>query len=214
VAVSEFTRLQVISLLGVAAAKVRVIHHGVRPLEFPAGPREKVVLSVGALQTRKNIARLVEAFESVGTEWRLVLSGSAGYGADRIFDRIRRSPARERIVLAGYTTPNDLAAWYSRASVFAFPSLDEGFGMPVLEAMAAGTPVITSNRSALPEVAGDAALLVNPEDTGELSRALAEVTRSPELRQDLARRGLARAKSFRWEDAVQRTWELYGELLH
>jgi len=142
-----------------------------------------------------------------------VLSGSAGYGADRIFDRIRRSPARERIVLAGYTTPAQLAGWYSRASVFAFPSLDEGFGMPVLEAMAAGTPVITSNRSALPEVAGDAALLVNPEDTDELGRALAEVTGSEDLRRELARRGLERAKTFRWEDAVRRTWELYGELL-
>ena len=213
VAVSEFTRRQVISLLGVAAGKVRVIHHGTRPLAFPACPREKVILSVGALQARKNIARLVDAFESVGTEWRLVLSGSAGYGADRIFDRIRRSPARERIVLAGYTTPAELAAWYSRASVFAFPSLDEGFGMPVLEAMAAGTPVIASNRSALPEVAGDAALLVNPEDTDELCRALAEVTGSEDLRRELARRGLERAKSFRWEDAVRRTWELYGELL-
>jgi glycosyltransferase involved in cell wall biosynthesis len=115
--------------------------------------------------------------------------------------------------LAGYTTTAELAAWYSRASVFAFPSLDEGFGMPVLEAMAAGTPVITSNRSALPEVAGDAALLVNPEDTDELRRALAEVTGSEDLRRELSQRGLERAKSFRWEDAVRRTWELYGELL-
>ncbi|MGA2145118.1 MAG: glycosyltransferase family 1 protein [Bryobacteraceae bacterium] len=213
VAVSEFTRRQAISLLGVAADKVRVIHHGARPLEFPACPREKVILSVGALQTRKNILRLVEAFESVAADWRLVLSGSAGYGADRIFDRIRRSPARERIVLAGYTTPVELAAWYARASVFAFPSLDEGFGMPVLEAMAAGTPVLTSNRSALPEVAGDAALLVNPEDTDELARELAEITTNEDLRQDLARRGLERVKAFRWEAAVRRTWELYAELL-
>jgi glycosyltransferase involved in cell wall biosynthesis len=213
VAVSEFTRQQVISLLGVAAAKVRVIHHGIRPLAFPSCPREKVILSVGALQARKNIVRLVDAFESVDTEWRLVLSGSAGYGADGVFERIRRSPARERIVLPGYTTPDELAAWYSRAGIFAFPSLDEGFGMPVLEAMAAGTPVITSNRSALPEVAGDAAILVNPEDTQELCQALADVTGSENLRQDLARRGLERAKSFRWEDAVRRTWELYGELL-
>jgi glycosyltransferase involved in cell wall biosynthesis len=91
--------------------------------------------------------------------------------------------------------------------------MDEGFGMPVLEAMAAGTPVLTSNRSALPEVAGDAALLVNPEDTDGLARALAEITTNEDLRQDLARRGLERVRAFRWEAAVRRTWELYAELL-
>ena len=131
---------------------------------LPPLPRENVILNVGAIQKRKNIARLVAAFETVAPEWRLVLAGSDGYGAEEIRARIAASPARERIAVLGYVTPEELAGWYARASVFAFPSLDEGFGMPVLEAMAAGVPVVTSNRSALPEVAGDAALLVDPEE--------------------------------------------------
>ena len=130
--------------------------------------REQVVLNVGAVQKRKNIARLVEAFETVDSGWRLVLAGAAGYDAEEILERISRSPARDRILVCGYVTPAELAGWYARAKIFAFPSLDEGFGMPLLEAMSAGVPIVTSNRSALPEVAGDAALLVDPEDTGAL----------------------------------------------
>ena len=115
--------------------------------------------------------------------------------------------------MTGYVSPEELAAWYARAAIFAFPSLDEGFGMPILEAMAAGTPVVTSNRSALPEVAGDAALLVDPENTEELAEALRRLTE----RQDFAgRAGAARqgpAQPFTWEKAVAETWEIYRELL-
>jgi glycosyltransferase involved in cell wall biosynthesis len=168
---------------------------------------------VGAIQKRKNIARLVEAFETVDNSWRLVLVGSAGYGADEILARIERSPARARIAVTGYVTPESLAGWYSRAMVFAFPSLDEGFGMPVLEAMASGIPVLTSSRSALPEVAGDAAWLVDPEDTEALAQALRSMTERRELREDLARRGVLRARRFTWEKAVRETWDVYEEVL-
>jgi glycosyltransferase involved in cell wall biosynthesis len=224
IAVSEFTRGQVISLLGVEPARVRVVHHGIRALALPDGDspgtawpdksaRQKVILNVGAIQKRKNIARLVEAFEAVGPAWRLVLIGSSGYGAAQIHARIAASPARERISVLGYVTPEELAAWYARAMVFAFPSLDEGFGMPVLEAMTAGTPVLTSNRSALPEVAGDAALLADPEDTGALVYALQRLTRDDELRARLSRLGVERARLFSWEKAVDQTWEVYLDLL-
>jgi glycosyltransferase involved in cell wall biosynthesis len=228
IAISEFTRSQVISLLGVEPARVRVVHHGARVLAFPgeAFPdgatgtalpgetaRQKVILNVGAIQKRKNIARLVEAFEAVDPAWRLVLIGSSGYGAAEIHARIAASPARERISVLGYVTPEDLAAWYARAMVFAFPSLDEGFGMPVLEAMTAGTPVLTSTRSALPEVAGDAALLADPEDTGALVHALQSLTQDEELRARLARLGVERARLFSWEKAVDQTWNVYLDLL-
>ena len=213
IAVSEFTRGQVISLLGVEPSRVHVVHHGVRQLEFPAVERQKVILNVGAIQTRKNIARLVEAFETADPSWRLVLAGSAGYGSGEILERIAASPARERITVTGYVSSGELGTWYASASIFAFPSLDEGFGMPVLEAMAAGTPVVTSNRSALAEVAGDAAMLVDPESAEELARALRDLTEREELRRELASRGADRARLFTWEKAVEQTWNIYRELL-
>jgi glycosyltransferase involved in cell wall biosynthesis len=216
IAVSEFTKGQVVSLLGVDASKVVVVRHGIRPLAYPprAGqPREKVVLHVGAIQTRKNVARLVEAFERLEPDWRLALAGSFGYGAERIRARIESSAARERISVLGYVDSDELAAWYARAAIFAFPSLDEGFGMPVLEAMAGGAPVLTSNRSALPEVAGDAAVLVDPEDTEALIEALRGMADDEVLRQELAARGMARARLFTWEKAVRETWDVYEELL-
>jgi glycosyltransferase involved in cell wall biosynthesis len=206
----------VVSLLGVDAAKVHVVHHGTRVLPEQGGARcnrERVILNVGAIQKRKNIGRLVEAFETLAPPWQLVLAGSSGYGAEEILARIGNSPARDRIRVTGYVSAEELAGWYARASVFAFPSLDEGFGMPVLEAMAAGVPVITSNRSALPEVAGDAALLVDPENTEGLEYALRELTLDLDLCRELARRGTARAQTFTWERAVRETWDVYRTLL-
>ena len=213
IAVSEFTRSQVIGLLGVEPARVRVVRHGIRRLAPRPVAREKVILHVGAIQKRKNLERLVDAFESVDPAWKLVLAGSSGFGADRILTRIQQSSARPRIQVTGYVSPEELAGWYSRASLFAFPSLDEGFGMPVLEAMAAGIPVITSNRSALREVAGEAALLVDPEHTEALAEAVRDLTQSETRRQELTQRGLAHAQQFTWEKAVRETWDVYRELL-
>jgi glycosyltransferase involved in cell wall biosynthesis len=214
IAVSEFTRSQVISLLGVEPSRVHVVQHGIRRLDFPrVVERQKVILNVGAIQTRKNIARLVEAFEAVDPSWRLVLAGSAGFGSAEILARIEASPARGRITVTGYIPPEELAGWYAKASIFAFPSLDEGFGMPVLEAMAAGVPVVTSNRSALPEVAGDAAMLVDPENTEELAEAMHDLTQGEELRKNVARLGVDRARQFTWEKAVAETWNVYRKLL-
>ena len=215
IAVSEFTRQQVIRLLGAAPEKVWVVHHGTRrlPCANAAAAREKIVLNVGAIQKRKNIARLVAAFEAVDSAWRLVLVGSEGYGAEEIRARIASSPARERIRMTGYVAPEELAGWYARAMIFAFPSLDEGFGMPVLEAMANGIPVLTSNRSALPEVAGDAARLVDPENSEELTEALYALTARAEVREELAQRGVLRAHGFTWEKAVRETWNIYGRVL-
>jgi glycosyltransferase involved in cell wall biosynthesis len=212
ITVSEFTKSQVTALLGVDPRKVHVVHHGVRELALRTVPREKIILSVGAIQKRKNTARLVEAFESVDQSWSLVLAGSAGFGFPEIRGRIESSRARERIQVTGYLSPAGLAALYSRASVFAFPSLDEGFGMPVLEAMAAGIPVITSNRSALPEVAGDAAVLVDPHDTAAMASGLGRLTRDEDWRAELVARGSARAKLFTWERAVRETWQVYRDL--
>jgi glycosyltransferase involved in cell wall biosynthesis len=213
IAVSHFTAGQVQELLGVERSRIHVVHHGITARPASAVTREKVILHVGAIQHRKNLLRLVQAFEKVDPPWRLVLAGSGGFGAEEILHRVESSPARERIELPGYVTSADLGSWYARAMIFAFPSLDEGFGMPVLEAMAAGVPVLSSNRSALPEVAGDAALLIDPEDTEALTVELRNLTREEGLRESLRRRGLERAQGFSWSTAVQRTWGVYRDLL-
>lgn len=216
IAVSEFTADQVSYLLEVDRARIRVVPHGVHtPNTTDGAKRENVILSVGALQVRKNVGRLVQAFELLSDKsWRLVLAGAAnGYGAAGILEQIQRSPARERIEVTGYLSNSDLERWYSRAKIFAFPSLDEGFGIPVLEAMAHGVPVITSKRSALEEVAGDAALLIDPKNVDELSGAIERLMSSNTMQMDLTARGLVRAAGFSWERSARATHAVYEELL-
>jgi glycosyltransferase involved in cell wall biosynthesis len=221
IAVSHFTAGQVEHLLQTAASRIRVIPHGVvlppEPLRgagMEVSTRENVVLFVGAIQRRKNIARLVQAFERMPGTWRLILAGAPdGYGAAEELRAVEDSPRRGAIEVLGYVSSGLLEALYQRARIFAFPSLDEGFGMPVLEAMAHGVPVLTSNRSALPEVAGDAALLVNPEDTHALGDALLRLASDEDLRTELIRRGLERARQFTWDSAVESTWNVYHEII-
>jgi len=214
VTVSAFTARQVEQLLGVEPARLRVIHHGVRVRAESSEPRQNIILHVGAIQRRKNVARLLEAFERMPGGWRLVLAGACGgYGAAEIMERIERSPCRSSIDVLGYVTDRQLASLYATASIFAFPSLDEGFGMPVLDAMASGVPVVTSTRSALPEVAGDAALLVDPEDVGAIEEALTRLAADTALRERLSQQGRERAQEFTWAHAIEKTWEVYRELL-
>jgi len=215
IAVSHFTARQVEQLLGVDARRIRVIHHGVQPPREPPATarREHIVLFVGALQRRKNIVRLVEAFEQLPRDWRLVLAGSYGFGAEEIRARIEASHRRNEIQTLGYVTHRVLSELYRRASIFAFPSLDEGFGMPLLDAMANGVPILTSNVSAMPEVAGTAALLVDPLDTGAIASGLAKLIDDSDLRTRLTQAGLERSREFSWEKAVEETWRVYEELL-
>ena len=215
IAVSEFTASQVHQLLGVERTRIHVIPHGVRAPSTPgATTREPLILFVGAIQKRKNIARLVKAFEQVPAGWRLALAGATdGYGASEELRAVEASVRRADIDVLGYVSAEQRAALYSRASIFAFPSLDEGFGIPVLEAMAYGVAVVTSNCSALPEVAGDAALLVDPCNVEQLGAALAQVASDQDLRSRLIARGTARAGSFSWEVVVESTWALYQETM-
>jgi len=163
---------------------------------------------VGAIQTRKNITRLVEAVERLDVE--LVLAGSDGYGAAEIRAGIEASPARRRIRCLGYVDRATLDDLYRTAAALVFPSLDEGFGIPVLEAMAAGLPVVTSNRGGTAEAAGDAAVLVDPADVESIragiERVLGDTT-------DLIRKGRERAAQFTWARAARETLAVYRELL-
>jgi glycosyltransferase involved in cell wall biosynthesis len=215
IAVSESTAGQVEGLLKVERARLRVIPHGVRARERASAEvaREPVILFVGAIQKRKNVRRLVEAFERTPADWKLVLAGSLGYGAAEVLQAVEQSGRRANITITGYISDEELELWFGRASLFAFPSLDEGFGIPVLEAMARGLPVLTSNRSALPEVAGEAALLVNPEVTEEIAAGLNRLIAEEELREELSRRGLERSRGYTWERAANDTWNVYRELL-
>ena len=199
IAVSRFTAGQVEEFLGVEPARIRVIPHGVHvpPAAGQNATRQNLVLFVGAIQRRKNVRGLVRAFERMPASWRLALAGAAdGFGAAEELHAVESSPRKSDIDVLGYVTQTELEALYRRARIFAFPSLDEGFGMPVLDAMANSVPVITSQRSALPEVAGDAALLVNPDDPEEIAAALVRLASDEALCDDLARRGASALCSF------------------
>jgi glycosyltransferase involved in cell wall biosynthesis len=181
------------------------------PRPIPNLPREKVVLCVGAIQKRKNQAMLIRAFRALPDDWTLVLAGSRGYGSDAALGNV--TGASDRVRITGYLTEEEVAAWYARASIFAFPSFDEGFGMPILEAMAAGVPVVAGNRSALPEVCGDAAEQIDPDSEEQLASALLRLATDEGRRSELIARGLNRSKQFPWEKAVAKTQAVYDELL-
>jgi glycosyltransferase involved in cell wall biosynthesis len=213
IAVSRFTACAVEQLLGVDQKRIRVVPHGVRPPRAVSIDREKLVLSVGSIQKRKNTARLVRAFAAMPAGWRLVLAGGRGYGADETLREIERSPRRSDIEAPDHVSPARLAELYASAGIFAFPSLDEGFGIPILEAMANGAPVLTSNRSSMPEVCGGAGLMVDPENEEELAAVLCRLADDEELRSTLAARGRERAREFTWERTVAETWSVYREVL-
>jgi glycosyltransferase involved in cell wall biosynthesis len=220
IAISEFTAAQIVEHLNYPRDRISVVHHGVDPIPEispqQAGAfrrylelEQPFVLHVGAIQRRKNVARLVEAFERLPERYLLVLAGSAGYGAQTILDRIEKSPARRRIRLLGYRTRDELNQLYRTAAVLAFPSLEEGFGLPVLEAMSAGLPVVTSNGSALKEVAGNAALLVDPLDVDGLRNALQTALEDSSERDRLVAAGIRHAAGFTWRRAAQQTLAVY-----
>jgi len=224
IAVSQYTANHVAELLGYPAEKITVVPHGV-DVPAPATEQERVrirrrlgiegpfLLSVGSIQARKNTERLVQAFERLDSDTVLVLAGGEGFGAEDALARVASGPAKHRIRRLGYVDDETRRLLYQSATALVFPSLDEGFGIPALEAMAAGLPVVASNRSALPEACGDAALLVDPLSVEEIHVAMKRVQTDASLRTDLARRGRTRAAAFTWKAAAEKTWSVYQELL-
>jgi glycosyltransferase involved in cell wall biosynthesis len=236
IAVSGATRDDLRTVLGVPDDKVVVIHEAVGP-EFAApaepaalaavtrryGIRPPYCLFVGNLEPRKNLSRLIEAFGllrvrsvgagAAGAPPQLVLAGTRGWLYSGIFATVEAQGGAPDIVFTGYVPPADLPLLYAGAACFVFPSLYEGFGLPVLEAMAAGTPVVASRVGAIPEVAGDAALLVDARRPAELAEALETVLTDPALRARLVARGRVRARSFTWEAVARQTLAAY-EAVH
>ncbi len=215
ICVSEFTARQVESLLKVERSRLRVVHHGTRFVETPVGTgRQPWILHVGAVQARKNLVRLIDAFElAAPAPWRLVLVGSEGFGAEQVREHAAASSARDRIEFHRLGRRPAAAELYANSSVMAFPSLDEGFGIPVLEAMAWGLPVIASNGSSLPEVCGNAALLVDPTDTAALATAMRTFIEDPAFAAGLASKGREQARHRPLERCRGRDLRVYTELL-
>lgn len=227
IAVSEATRQDLIELYQTPPQKISVLYHGVTPDFQPvlepdrlAAVRHKYglgqqpfILSVGTIQPRKNYQRLIQAFAALNPALALVIVGSKGWHYEAIFDEVARCGLTGRVYFLGFTADADLPALYSAASLFVYPSLYEGFGIPALEAMACGTPVIASNQSALPEVVGDAGLLVDPCDGEAWTAAISRLWADPALCQKLAQAGRARAAQFTWEGMAVKLLNLYKELL-
>lgn len=218
IAVSNQTKNDLTREYGVAGSKITVIHSGLNHLRFhPVNPdrslralglRQPYILFLSTVHPRKNLFRLIEAFERIDSdELQLVVAGKPGWMHDAIDARIEISPARRRISRLGFVPDEHIPALYSGAEVFALPSLYEGFGFGILEAMACGTPVVTSDRSSMPEIAGDAAVFVNPFDTQEIQRGL-ERALKPDERHRLVSAGLDRASGFTWERTACQTLEV------
>ncbi|MDX6598095.1 MAG: hypothetical protein QOE87_1982 [Gaiellales bacterium] len=227
IAVSEFTRADVCDQYGLDPAKVIAIPNGVssafRPLEDAKdrvrerfGIDRPYVLCVGALQARKNIPLAIEAYARLmgrGTECELVVAGGDRGGRIDVLDAILRTRMTGRVHLVGHVEDEELPALYSAAQALVFPSLYEGFGLPALEAMASGTPVVASNTTGLAEAVGDAGLTVDPASAEELAEALGRVLGDTELRDRLVAAGYARAAHFTWARAAGATAGVYREVL-
>jgi glycosyltransferase involved in cell wall biosynthesis len=225
---STVSKSGILRFLRVKPEKVSVIplaaNARYRPLDpeaiRPALARYRVeppyILYVGSLESRKNLPRLLEAYARLREllpAWTLVIVGARKWKFTPIFETVRRLALEPHVHFTGFVEEADLPALYNGADLFAFPSLYEGFGLPVLEAMACGTPVVTSNTSSLPEVAGDAALLVDPTDVEAIAAAMARVLTDPALAQEMRGKGLAQASQFTWERTARETLAVYETVL-
>ncbi len=197
IAVSENTRQDAIKMLGIAPEKIQTIHSGVAEEYFNAKPAKRerpYVLYVGTIEPRKNLDTLLDAWKLLNPDFELVIVGPEGWGSEKTLARIRAEAT-----YLGYVPESDLPGLVAGATVFVYPSLYEGFGFPVVQAMAAGVPVVTSNTSCLPEIAGDAAVLVDPRSPSEIASGLSRLLDSESTRAQFAALGRERAEMFRWE---------------
>lgn len=230
ISVSEATKCDVVRFYGVEPDKVKVIYEANDPsfklvkdeaklgeIKSKYDLSDKFVLYVGSIFARRNIPRLLEALkavaEKVPTVKLMIIGEDRAYPSQNIGERIKRLGLGNRVVWLDYVPEDDLILLYNVADLFAYPSSYEGFGLPILEAMACGTPVITANLSSLPEVAGDSALYVDPTSVSEMASAMVKVLTGEQIAESLSQRGLQRANSFSWREAAQETLQLFEDLL-
>ncbi|MHC4618683.1 MAG: glycosyltransferase family 4 protein [Planctomycetota bacterium] len=217
-AVSEHTKRDIVRYCRVDPGKLTVVYEAADDDYKPVSDKsvlesvrdkyrlpEKFILYVGSLSPRKNIGRLLEAFANVRDRvpHHLVLTASKSWKDSQVYEIMNRLGLKDRINKLGYVESADMAALYNLADAYVYPSLYEGFGLPILEAMQCGCPVVASNATSIPEVAGDAAILVDPLDTGALAEAIQKVLIDPELRAELVSRGFEQARKFSWDKAAK-----------
>ncbi len=226
---STATRQSIVEAYGTPTEKITVLYPGYEPDLAPIrdpvalarvrrryGIPGEYILFLGRIQPRKNLARLIEAFSAIALDYphlTLVLAGPTGWLAKPIVAGARALNLSDRVCFPGYIAPEDKAALISGARLFAYPSLYEGFGFPILEAQACGTPLLTGTTSSLPEVAGEGGLLVDPEDTDAIARGLRKLLEDAALRQRLVDGGFANLTRFSWERTAERVSTLIEELL-
>jgi len=224
ITVSECSRSDAVRIYRVPPDKIRVIHEGVDPRFQPIENREtlaavrqkyhlpdRFILHVGTIEPRKNLPLLFEALAALSRDsGPLVVAGKVGWLTEPIFERVKEAGVEDRITFTGYVPDDDLPALIGAASVLAMPSKYEGFGLPVVEAMACGTPVVASSASSLPEVGGDAALYAPPDDARAWVEALRRVLADEALRASMREKGLRQAAKFRWDIAARQTAEVYA----
>ncbi len=221
IAVSATTRADLVRSYGVPPGKIAVVHSAIDHQRFhphdptamlaTAGVPRPYLLFLSTVQPRKNLERLVTAFEQIDDpELRLVVAGRSGWMSEPIERRLRASPKRDRIMRLGYVTDELVPALYAGASAFVHPALYEGFGLGILEAMASGTPVVTSDVASMPEVAGDASVLVDPLEVRSIRDGV-NAALDPACRGELIERGLRRSAAFTWERTARQTLDVIAE---
>ncbi|MCP4535643.1 MAG: glycosyltransferase family 4 protein [Chloroflexi bacterium] len=228
IAVSECTRRDLVTAYGLPPEKITVIYEAAAPHFRVQSPEtlvdvrtrynlpDRYLIFVSTIEPRKNLARLLAAFETLWAEGLtdgLVIVGRRGWLYDNFFAQLERSPARDAVIFPGYVPDDDLPAVYAGAQVCIFPSLYEGFGLPVLEAMACGTPVATSSTSSIPEVGGNAALYFDPTDVEEITKVTRRILRDTTLQEKMRAQGLEQAGQFSWERAASETKSVYDAVL-
>jgi glycosyltransferase involved in cell wall biosynthesis len=224
--VSEFSRRDILEYFSIPEDKVTVVPNAIDPRFGMAPPEDEVArvreryqlyeqyaLYVGNIKPHKNLERLIEAFNQLRHEafphLRLLIIGDEISKFAALRRAVHRYKLHKHVRFLGFVPDQTLAVLYRLAAVFVFPSLYEGFGLPPVEAMASGTPVVTSNVSSLPEVVGDAAVLIDPYDTAAIAEGMRQVLADPDLRTELIARGLAQARRYSWERSVQRIHDIY-----
>lgn len=227
ITISENSKKDIMRLLGVSKEKITVTHLGIerkfKPLKDKRHLNEirnkyrlprKFILFVGTIEPRKNLPALIEAYHAVAQkiDISLVIAGQIGWKYADVFEAIRKYSLQKQVIFTGYVDDNDLPALYNLAEVFVYPSLYEGFGFPVLEAMASGCPVITSSTSSLPEITGNAAILIDPMDIMSITKAILKTVLNKKMRLDMVERGLGQAKKFSWKNCVFNTLNNYEKI--